>query len=198
MVKFAANLSETKEQNGESSDFIPVDDSNERLDGTKNDKATDIEGHKKKRKNRDRDKRGKIDGYKPRKKRRLSLSKAARDPRDEASPPVEPDQDTRSPSPVIDFDGLSRPSKSQQPHNLSKQDGLLLTIRRSWNPRAPRRNPRPSSRAPLQDFRRRPHNPRMSWRRPLSRRPPRDTRALRQGNVILHKRISGECSRHRQ
>jgi hypothetical protein len=44
------------------------------------------------------------------KKRRHTLSKATRDPRDEASP-VEPDVGTRSPSPVIDFDGLSRPSK---------------------------------------------------------------------------------------
>lgn len=49
-------------------------------------------------------------------KRRNSLSKAARDPRDE--PPTKKrkkkakseGQATRSPSPVIDFDGLSRPS----------------------------------------------------------------------------------------
>jgi GTP cyclohydrolase I len=45
-------------------------------------------------------------------RKRLSVSKPARDPRDEASPAR---QDagvagTRSPSPVIDFDGLSRPS----------------------------------------------------------------------------------------
>lgn len=47
-------------------------------------------------------------------RRRLSVSKPARDPRDEASP-SRPDTEaagTRSPSPVIDFDGLSRPSKS--------------------------------------------------------------------------------------
>ena len=46
-------------------------------------------------------------------RRRLSVSKPARDPRDEASP-TRPDTEavgTRSPSPVIDFDGLSRPSK---------------------------------------------------------------------------------------
>lgn len=68
------------------------------------------EGHRKKRKNKD--KRSK-DGerWPAMKKRRHSLSKAARDPRDEASP-VEPDVGTRSPSPVIDFDGLSRPGKS--------------------------------------------------------------------------------------
>lgn len=46
-------------------------------------------------------------------RRRLSVSKPARDPRDEASPvrPEEGATGTRSPSPVIDFDGLSRPSK---------------------------------------------------------------------------------------
>jgi hypothetical protein len=46
-------------------------------------------------------------------RRRLSVSKPARDPRDEASParPVAEGAGTRSPSPVIDFDGLSRPSK---------------------------------------------------------------------------------------
>lgn len=46
-------------------------------------------------------------------KRRYSVSKPARDPRDNPSPlqPVIEDTGTRSPSPVIDFDGLSRPSK---------------------------------------------------------------------------------------
>lgn len=50
-------------------------------------------------------------------KRRHSISKAARDPRDEPSspPPKKSKKDegkvTRSPSPVIDFDGLSRPSR---------------------------------------------------------------------------------------
>lgn len=43
-------------------------------------------------------------------RRRLSVSKPARDPRDEA-PPATPATE-RSPSPVIDFDGLSRPSES--------------------------------------------------------------------------------------
>jgi GTP cyclohydrolase I len=46
------------------------------------------------------------------KPRRLSVSKPARDPRDDPSPQrVEEEAlETRSPSPVIDFDGLSRPS----------------------------------------------------------------------------------------
>jgi len=49
-------------------------------------------------------------------KRRNSLSKAARDPRDEPEKKrkkkdkIEEEAETRSPSPVIDFDGLSRPS----------------------------------------------------------------------------------------
>jgi GTP cyclohydrolase I len=47
-------------------------------------------------------------------KRSHSVSKPARDPRDEASPPRSSTDitGTRSPSPVIDFDGLSRPSMS--------------------------------------------------------------------------------------
>lgn len=46
------------------------------------------------------------------KSRRLSVSKPARDPRDDPSPQraAEEVTETRSPSPVIDFDGLSRPS----------------------------------------------------------------------------------------
>ena len=43
-------------------------------------------------------------------RRRPSISKPARDSRDDPTPPT-PATETRSPSPVIDFDGLSRPSK---------------------------------------------------------------------------------------
>lgn len=57
-------------------------------------------------------------------KRRNSLGKAARDPRDE--PPTKkritvPGKGTvtRSPSPVIDFDGLSRPSMFRYPPSHS-------------------------------------------------------------------------------
>jgi len=52
--------------------------------------------------------------HKDKKARRQSISKAARDPRDEpdsSSAPPTPEIQTRSPSPVIDFDGLSKPSK---------------------------------------------------------------------------------------
>ncbi|TGJ81248.1 hypothetical protein E0Z10_g7518 [Xylaria hypoxylon] len=78
-------------------------------------------------------------------KRRNSLSKAARDPRDEperkrkkkAKPEAE-DTVTRSPSPVIDFDGLSRPSRGtrerleesteQAAARLDKLRGAVRTI----------------------------------------------------------------------
>ena len=61
-----------------------------------------------------------INGGHPRTERRESLSKAARDPRDIPDPKKKHKKHhkegkegkiTRSPSPVIDFDGLSRPSK---------------------------------------------------------------------------------------
>jgi GTP cyclohydrolase I len=70
----------------------------------------DEASRKKNRKTRER--KSKVKGMKGLAKRRHSLSKAARDPRDEASPltPVL-EAGTRSPSPVIDFDGLSRHSK---------------------------------------------------------------------------------------
>ena len=69
------------------------------------------EGKKKKRK------RVTVNGV-HKSKRSHSVSKPARDPRDEAPPPrLSTDiAGTRSPSPVIDFDGLSRPSMSH--HNL--------------------------------------------------------------------------------
>jgi GTP cyclohydrolase I len=55
-------------------------------------------------------------------KRRSSLTKAARDPRDEPEKKKKKkaksegtETETRSPSPVIDFDGLSRPSPYNRP-----------------------------------------------------------------------------------
>lgn len=46
---------------------------------------------------------------KKKRRRGSTVARAARDPRDQASPIDE--AGTRSPSPVIDFDGLSRPSE---------------------------------------------------------------------------------------
>lgn len=56
--------------------------------------------------------------------RRASVSKPARDPRDNPSPPGPPSEiaETRSPSPVIDFDGLSRPSKQFCPFRARNTD----------------------------------------------------------------------------
>lgn len=108
MVKFVDHSPDIKDHNGEVTGSSTHDnDADEDVNGTRNAGIED-EGLKKKRKNKDR--RSKDGDRRPMKKRRHSLSKAARDPRDEASP-VEPDVGTRSPSPVIDFDGLSKPSK---------------------------------------------------------------------------------------
>ncbi|EJT70117.1 GTP cyclohydrolase 1 [Gaeumannomyces tritici R3-111a-1] len=72
--------------------------------------------------------------------RRLSLTKAARDPRDEPPPPPPPAKidESRSPSPVIDFDGLSRPSvgtrarldetPKQAAERLEKMRGAVRTL----------------------------------------------------------------------
>ncbi|KAF4964982.1 hypothetical protein FSARC_7160 [Fusarium sarcochroum] len=81
--------------------------------------------------------------------RRNSLAKASRDPRDEPipkkrrAPTVVPEEEnavvkTRSPSPVIDFDGLSRPSrgtrerreetKEQQVERLDRMRGAVRTL----------------------------------------------------------------------
>jgi len=64
-------------------------------------------------------------------RRRLSVSKPARDPRDEAAASaLEPLTETRSPSPVIDFDGLSRPSMSRDSHKkLCKRSTNILAGR---------------------------------------------------------------------
>ena len=77
---------------------------------------SDGQSSKKKKKKSKSDRGSKINGI-PHSKRRHSVSKPARDPRDEASP-IRPSRElagTRSPSPVIDFDGLSRPSKYRYP-----------------------------------------------------------------------------------
>jgi hypothetical protein len=82
----------------------------------KSKRKSDDEGHgdgssKRKRKSKsDKNSQRKANGSAP--KRRHSMSKPARDARDDPSP-TRPNLDVdavRSPSPVIDFDGLSRPS----------------------------------------------------------------------------------------
>lgn len=110
MDKFIDQSPDANDRNGEATELsMHGIDEDEEVNGPRNVGFIEGEGHKMKRKNKDR---RSTDGERhlPMKKCRHSLSKAARDPRDEASP-VEPDVGTRSPSPVIDFDGLSRPSK---------------------------------------------------------------------------------------
>jgi GTP cyclohydrolase I len=110
MVKFAENQADFKVSSDNSTDVSNRGiDAEESVNGSKSHNSTDVEGHKKKRKHKE--KKPREDGKRPIKKRRHSISKAARDPRDEASP-LEPEPGTRSPSPVIDFDGLSKPSTS--------------------------------------------------------------------------------------
>lgn len=74
------------------------------VNGTSKRKAEDGEGSKKKKK-----KSPKVNGHGSSLSRRR-LSAPARDPRDEASPPTPVFEGSPTP-PVIDFDGLSHPSK---------------------------------------------------------------------------------------
>jgi len=82
-------------------------------------------------------------------RRRLSVSKPARDPRDEAAASLlEPLTETRSPSPVIDFDGLSRPSMSQR----SKR--VLRHSNNNWQAEEPESDARKPLSKQLPDWKR--------------------------------------------
>ncbi len=110
MVKFTETSEEEKDNNDVA--LTPVDASSavaSDADGKTSKDAAKKEPVKEKRRRR-KAKAG-TDGEPRKKKRRNSLSKAPRDPRDGVNSPIEEDIGTRSPSPVIDFDGLSKPSK---------------------------------------------------------------------------------------
>ncbi|RDW95072.1 putative GTP cyclohydrolase I [Coleophoma crateriformis] len=104
--------------------------------GLKGKGGAEEEGSRKRRRKRDRGSKNGENG----KRRRHSISKAARDPRDEASPGDSPaaEEIVRSPSPVIDFDGLSHPSRGtrerleetpeQAAARLQKLSGAVRTI----------------------------------------------------------------------
>jgi GTP cyclohydrolase IA len=97
-------------------------------------KSDDKEGQSKKKKRKSKsERRANINGSSLHSKRRHSVSKPARDPRDEASPSTSELEvsGTRSPSPVIDFDGLSRPSISL----CSTISVQILSVYRQRNPR---------------------------------------------------------------
>ncbi|KAH8654029.1 hypothetical protein BGZ60DRAFT_386808 [Tricladium varicosporioides] len=103
-------------------------------------RKSEEEGHgtKKKKRKSKTEKSSKMNGSLS--KRRHSISKPARDPRDDPSPvrPSKDETETRSPSPVIDFDGLSRPSAGtrerksetteQAAARLDKLSGAVRTI----------------------------------------------------------------------
>jgi len=116
MVQFANHPSM---DNGEDIDRILNLSSSEQetLNGKLKRKSEEGEGQGKK-KRKPRSERGpKVNGTQHLAKRRHSVRKPARDPRDEAYSPrrLADSARTRSPSPVIDFDGLSRPSKYSRP-----------------------------------------------------------------------------------
>ncbi|KAI0398156.1 GTP cyclohydrolase I [Xylariaceae sp. FL0594] len=124
MVQFAESRTSSKDSPPDTSNssvagLSDVDDS---VNGSVKGKAhqeKDEKSARKKRKRR-RTKDGgisELNSHSDLSKRRNSLSKAARDPRDEPETKrrkreerIEEETETRSPSPVIDFDGLSRPS----------------------------------------------------------------------------------------
>ncbi|CAG8980194.1 hypothetical protein HYALB_00012386 [Hymenoscyphus albidus] len=141
MVQFT-NLPTKGTTDGEEHNFAIMSSSNSSdadIPNGSSKRRSDDEGSKssKKRKRKEKEKSSrKTNGVS---KRRHSVSKPARDPRDEASPASKDDEDeVRSLSPVIDFDGLSRPSlgtrerKEENPEQaaarLKKLSGAVRTI----------------------------------------------------------------------
>ncbi|RDL38777.1 putative GTP cyclohydrolase I [Venustampulla echinocandica] len=97
------------------------------------DEAQEWVGAKRKRKSKSKPEKGlktKVNGKSS--KRRLSVSKPARDPRDEASPPRPPKgpDEPRSPSPVINFDGLSRPSRGTRERKEETPEQAVIRMER--------------------------------------------------------------------
>jgi GTP cyclohydrolase I len=158
MVEFASLPAKVKDE--EDNISRPPGSSSSKQDNTLNGalkRKSESESHSSKKKKSKSERGSKINGI-FHSKRRYSVSKPARDPRDEASPP-RPSQElagTRSPSPVIDFDGLSRPSKCQCP--IGEQ---FLISGRSRDTRAERRDSRTSSGTPPEAVRSSPNHPRM-------------------------------------
>ena len=116
MVQFE-NLPSSKGQRLDAEDLDRDQNSTSSAPNTPNGtlKRKSEEGHGSKKRNRKSksEKGTNFNGIHSHSKRRHSVSKPARDPRDEAAPPRSANDGagTRSPSPVIDFDGLSRPSR---------------------------------------------------------------------------------------
>lgn len=113
MVQFAGLLAKEDDKEALKMPESSSSDQEQAIGSLKRKSEVDGELNKKKKRKSKAEKSSQVNGSKPRSKRRHSVSKPARDPRDEASPEesIEDNAITRSPSPVIDFDGLSRPSK---------------------------------------------------------------------------------------
>jgi len=96
----------TRSQKAENGNAAPIPTTNGSKRKFSSDEETEETTNKKKRKRKD--KKNKLNG------RRHSISKPARDVRDDPSlpKPPKPEEGSRSSSPFIDFDGLSRPSMS--------------------------------------------------------------------------------------
>jgi GTP cyclohydrolase IA len=123
MVQFAEPKTSDKDSHPDTSNssIAGLSDVDDSVNGSVKGRAIDEKDEKSARKKRKR-RRAKDGGISELNsqtvlsKRRNSLSKAARDPRDEPEKKrkkkerIEEEAETRSPSPVIDFDGLSRPS----------------------------------------------------------------------------------------
>ncbi|KAF6828410.1 GTP cyclohydrolase 1 [Colletotrichum musicola] len=117
--------------------------SSDASDGDTASQASSKRSSKKSSKRKHRDDEAEVNGHSTSKKRRPSLSQPARDPRDtthtkKKSKPKAEGTVTRSPSPVIDFDGLSRPSigtrkrleesPEEAAERLDKLKGAVRTI----------------------------------------------------------------------
>ncbi|KAI2641489.1 GTP cyclohydrolase I [Hypomontagnella submonticulosa] len=154
MVQFADSKRGDRESiaidalSGSTTGVSDVDDS---VNGSgKQDRDENKKASKKKRRRAKDGGISEINGHSKSLKRRNSISKAARDPRDEPSrkknkkSKIQEEEEevqsaeTRSPSPVIDFDGLSRPSRGtrerleesseQAAERLEKMRGAIRTI----------------------------------------------------------------------
>jgi GTP cyclohydrolase I len=116
MVEFTRLPSKATDEDGDDINRPPssISSDNNAVDGNlKRKSGADGQSHEsKKKKRKQKSERVTVNGG-HKSKRSHSGSKPARDPRDEASPPRSSKDiaGTRSPSPVIDFDGLSRPSR---------------------------------------------------------------------------------------
>jgi GTP cyclohydrolase IA len=128
MVRFSdpkrdENETSLESPNSSAASATGPSDADDSVNGGANKDRDGKKANKKKRKRRMKDGGiSEVNGHGALGKRRNSLSKAARDPRDEpegkkkrkrnnTTTPKPEGLETRSPSPVIDFDGLSRPSQ---------------------------------------------------------------------------------------